>query len=165
MGLLTPNQHVKDIQQVDLDALWDAGYRGILLDLDNTFVPYGEYNPIPDKSMEWLRTAREKGFGVALYSNASRWKVELIEKQTKMFCVHKAIKPIPLKLKPCLKCLGLDVEQVITIGDQLFTDILGGNLVGMYTILVDPIHDRDFWGTKILRFMERVAGRKRLGGN
>ena len=162
MGLLQPNLHVPSIYELDLDRLWDEGFRGILLDLDNTFVPYGEYEPIPERSMKWLQGARDKGFKVALYSNASRWKVEVIREQTGMFCVHKAIKPFPFKLQPCLANLILDKKQVVIIGDQLFTDILGGNLLGIYTILVDPIHERDFWGTKVLRFMERVAGRKRL---
>lgn len=162
MGFLKPKLHVRSIYSLDLDKLWDEGFRGILLDLDNTFVPYGEYKPIPEESMRWLQRARDKGFKVALYSNASRWKVEVIHEQTGMFCVHKAIKPFPLKLGACLNSLGMDRKQVVTIGDQLFTDILGGNLFGIYTILVDPTHDRDFWGTKVLRFMERLAGRKRL---
>jgi hypothetical protein len=162
LGFLEPKLHVRSIYALDLDKLWDEGFRGILLDLDNTFVPYGEYKPIPSESMRWLQRARDRGFKVALYSNASRWKVEVIREQTGMFCVHKAIKPFPFKLKACLNSLGLDRRKVVTIGDQLFTDILGGNLFGMYTILVDPIHDRDFLGTKILRFMERIAGRKRV---
>jgi hypothetical protein len=157
---LTPNLHVRDIHSIDLDELWNHGFRGILLDLDNTFVPYGHYQPLPKESSQWLQKVKDKGFKVALYSNASRWKVDLIFKQTGMFCVYKAIKPLPLKLRPCLRYLGMDKTLVVTIGDQLFTDILGGNLVGMYTILVDPIHDRDFWGTKVLRFMERCVGRK-----
>ena len=154
--------HVRDIHSIDLDALREAGYRGILIDLDNTLVPYGEYDPIPKESMDWLQKAAGKGFKVALYSNASKWKVDLIRRQTDIFCVDKAIKPFPLKLNICLDNLGIEKSRTVTIGDQLFTDILGGNLAGMYTILVDPVHRSDFWGTKILRFMERVAGRKPL---
>ena len=154
--------HVQDIFSIDLDKLWGEGFRGILLDLDNTFVPYGEYEPIPDDSMKWLQKVSDKGFKVVLYSNASRWKVDLFVKQTGMYGVHKAIKPLPLKLKQCLSHFGLEKSQVVTIGDQLFTDILGGNIAGIFTILVEPTHERDFWGTKILRFMERCAGRKPL---
>ena len=162
MGILKPNMHVQDIHAIDIDRLWDEGYRGILLDLDNTFVPYGEYEPIPEKSMEWLRNAEEKGFKVALYSNATRRKVDIINRQTGMFCVYRAVKPLPLKLKQCLEYLDMKKDKVVIIGDQLFTDILGGNIAGIYTILVEPTHEKDFWGTKILRFMERCAGRKPL---
>jgi HAD superfamily phosphatase (TIGR01668 family) len=154
--------HVRDIQSIDLDALWASGYRGILIDLDNTLVPYGHYDPIPDESLEWLKKALSIGFKLALYSNASKWKVDLIRKQLGMFCVHKAIKPFPLKLNVCLENIDVPKEKTVTIGDQLFTDILGGNWAGMFTILVEPIHKRDFLGTKILRFLERVAGRKPL---
>ncbi len=162
MGILKPDMHIRDIHHLDLDALWDKGYRGILLDLDNTFVPYGEYKPIPEESMEWLKRVREKGFTVAIYSNATKWKTDLIAEQTGLFCAHKALKPLTIKLKQCLKCLGCDKSKVVTIGDQLFTDILGGNLAGLFTILVEPVHEKDFWGTKILRALERIAGRKAL---
>ncbi len=164
MGFLKPNLHVQDIYTIDLDSLWEAGYRGMLLDLDNTLVPYGEYDPIPEDAMKWLEKVKEKGFKYALYSNATKWKVDLIRKQTGMFCVHRAYKPWPLKLGPCMRNLDLPKAQVLTIGDQMFTDILGGNMSGIYTILVEPTHEKDFWGTKILRFMERCAGRKPLKG-
>ena len=157
--------HVWNIHAIDLDDLWGRGYRGILLDLDNTLVPYGSYKPIPEDTKLWLQRVKEKGFKVALYSNATRWKVDLFHDQTGVFSVHRAIKPLPLKLKRCLQHLELEKNQVVTVGDQLFTDILGGNLAGIYTILVEPTHERDFWGTKILRFLERMVGRKPLNAD
>lgn len=162
MRNLIPDKHVKDIHSIDLDELWDQGFRGLLLDLDNTFVPYGKYNPVPDESYHWLNSVIEKGFKVAIYSNATKWKVDVVTENTGLFGVHKAMKPFTFKLGTCLKNLELEKEKVVIIGDQLFTDILGGNIAGVYTILVEPLDEKEFWGTKVLRFMEWAAGRKPL---
>ena len=67
----------------------------------------------------------------------------------------------PDALHEGLRVLGSDAHNAL-VGDQLFTDILGGNLVGFYTVLVDPIVDREFLTTRLLRRLERVV-RKRLG--
>jgi predicted HAD superfamily phosphohydrolase YqeG len=53
--------------------------------------------------------------------------------------------------------MGTPARQTALIGDQLFTDILGGNLVGMYTILVDPLSSQEFPTTKLVRRLERLV--------
>lgn len=70
--------------------------------------------------------------------------------------VKGRLKPRKSAFRPALELLGVAPERAAVIGDQIFTDILGGNRLGLYTILVRPLSRREFFGTKISRIFERM---------
>jgi len=151
-----PSYRYKTLADVPIEELAAEGIRGVLLDIDNTLVPYGEYDRIPARNLEWLKRAEAVGVKVLLYSNASQWKIDRIGAVSGLSGVPKAYKPSWRLLDRALAILGATKDQVIMVGDQLCTDILGGNWCGVKTVLVEPIVEKDWPGTKILRLIEWI---------
>jgi len=151
-----PSYRYKTLADVPIEELAAEGIRGVLLDIDNTLVPYGEYERIPARNLEWLKRAEAVGVKVLLYSNASQWKIDRIGAVSGLSGVPKAYKPSWRLLDRALAILGATKDQVIMVGDQLCTDILGGNWCGVKTVLVEPIVEKDWPGTKILRLIEWI---------
>jgi hypothetical protein len=71
--------------------------------------------------------------------------------------VAKALKPLPFGFKSAMKRHGATPSNTAVIGDQMFTDILGGNLLGIKTVLVLPLSESDLPHTLVLRRLERLA--------
>ena len=156
MKSFQPSYRYKTLADVPIEELAAEGIRGVLLDIDNTLVPYGEYDRIPARNLEWLKRAEAVGVKVLLYSNASQWKIDRIGAVSGLSGVPKAYKPSWRLLDRALAILGATKDQVIMVGDQLCTDILGGNWCGVKTVLVEPIVEKDWPGTKILRLIEWI---------
>ena len=150
-----PSYRYKSLADVPVEELALKGKVGALLDIDNTLLPYGQYDEIPAENLKWLQRAEKAGLKVILYSNATQRKIEHMKKVCGLDGVPKAYKPGWARLKFALEMLGgVSKNQVVMIGDQFCTDILGGSLCGVDTILVEPLTDKDWWGTKILRVIE-----------
>ncbi|MDD3705135.1 MAG: HAD hydrolase-like protein [Clostridiaceae bacterium] len=73
----------------------------------------------------------------------------------KLPAVYKAIKPSKTAFRRAMKLMNSVPANTAVIGDQIFTDVLGGNRLGLYTILVAPISDKEFIWTRIIRKLER----------
>ena len=157
MNRFKPDHRYSSLSDIPIEEFARKGKRGALLDIDNTLVAYGEYEKIPPENLEWLKRAEASGVKCLLYSNASQWKIELIQKVANIPGVPKAYKPSSMQLGKALSILGCTKDEALMIGDQWCTDILGGSLVGMETILVEPLTENDWCGTKILRFIEWFA--------
>ncbi|MFD1677756.1 YqeG family HAD IIIA-type phosphatase [Alicyclobacillus fodiniaquatilis] len=159
MGLwqsLTPNEYVASIYDIDLERLWRDGKRLILTDLDNTLVPWNHPH-VPEALKTWLEAAHARGFHVCILSNNSSSRVDDFAKISGLPAIGAARKPKATGFRKALKRFSMQPEQAIMIGDQLFTDIRGGNRMGLYTILVLPIDPTEWWGTRIVRNFERIA--------
>lgn len=154
MRLFKPSHRYNSLADVPIEELAARGIRGVLLDIDNTLVFYGQYDTLPPQNELWLRRAEACGVKVVLYSNASQWKITRITQVSGLRGVPKAYKPSFHQLDNALKLLGAGKHEVVMIGDQLCTDVLGGNLCNVETILVEPLAEKDWWGTKILRMIE-----------
>ncbi|KXG43145.1 YqeG family HAD IIIA-type phosphatase [Tepidibacillus decaturensis] len=149
-----PNLHVKSIYDIDLQALKKAGITSIITDLDNTLVEADspEYTP---KLVKWLDDLQEMGFKVMIVSNNNKTRVSEFADPLTVPYIYKARKPFKNAFHKALELLGSTVNETVVIGDQLLTDVLGGNRIGLYTILVVPISKKEGLGTKINRFFER----------
>ncbi|MHB9004708.1 MAG: YqeG family HAD IIIA-type phosphatase [Coriobacteriia bacterium] len=162
-NLLTPDLYVTDVHRIDLDALADAGIDTLLVDLDNTLLPR-DTNVVPDALRTWAATLAERGFKVCLVSNNWHDRVHDVAAELGFSLVAKAIKPLPFAFLRALKLMGSRRGTAATVGDQIFTDVLGGNLLGMRSVLVQPLSDTDLPHTLLLRRIERfvLAGRRPL---
>lgn len=157
MRRLVPSLFVESVYEIDLEQLKSRGVRGILTDLDNTLVRWDEPDATP-KILQWLDHVRDTyGIKVCIVSNNNHSRVERFAKPLNIPFVASAKKPSNLPFRRGLDVLGTKPEETVVIGDQLFTDVLGGNRMGLYTILVAPVGEKEFIGTKVLRAMERVA--------
>jgi len=157
MRRLIPSLHVQSVYDIDLDALKARGVKAIITDLDNTLVRWDEPDATPELT-KWLDHVRdEHGLAVCIVSNNNDQRVEMFAKPLNIPWIAKARKPKNEPFRRALDVLGTKREQTVVIGDQMFTDVLGGNRMGMYTILVLPVGEKEFIGTKVLRLMERIA--------
>ena len=154
MSLLRPDRYFTDVHAIDLDALRRAGIDGLLVDIDNTILPR-DTNVITPEAARWAANLKRRGFRVCLISNNWHERVYLLAGELGFDIVAKAVKPLPFAFRAALRRVGLRARQCAVIGDQLFTDILGGNLLGATTILVRPLSTSDLPHTLALRLLER----------
>lgn len=163
MGLFTPDIYLVDVHSIDLDSLKRQGIEALLIDLDNTLLPR-DRDDVPDALREWAHALADQGFKVCLVSNNWHEKVSIVADELGFDLVAKAIKPLPFAFWRALRRLGVSRRHAAVVGDQLFTDMLGGNLLGMMTILVTPLSATDLPHTLMLRRIESriLAGRKPL---
>lgn len=152
----TPRLRVKTIYEIPLDELWENGVRGIITDLDNTLVGAKEPLATPELIV-WLELVKQKGFKVVIVSNNGELRVRNFAEPLQIPFIHRAKKPSNAAFHKALKWMELSTEQTVVVGDQMLTDVLGGNRMGLHTILVLPIAllDEGFF-TKVNRRIEKV---------
>ena len=160
MSILSPKRYVSRVERIDLDALWAAGKRAIMLDRDNTLVPR-DRACAPDSVAAWLDHARDLGFKLYMVSN--NWHRDQVERSAAELGLDSicfACKPLPFALTRALARMGVAREAAVLIGDQLYTDVWSANLAGVDSILVKPQTHVDLWYTRIFRIFERGALRR-----
>lgn len=156
---LAPDYYVKSVYDLDLDALYARGIRAIITDLDNTLVSWDD--PLPNAGLlEWLKKVQDKGFSVYIVSNNSQERVRKFAQAFGVPAISKAVKPRRRAFRMACEAMGVTLAETAVIGDQIFTDVLGGNRLGVFTILVVPVSDKEFIGTKIMRKLESLVLRK-----
>lgn len=149
-----PNQHVQDIFEITPEKLKQKGIKGIITDLDNTLVAWDVPDATPE-IIEWFQQMEEHHIQVTIISNNKEKRVRLFSEPLKTPFVYSARKPFVKAFKKAAKEMALHKDEIVVIGDQLMTDVLGGNRAGFYTILVVPIVQTDGLWTRINRQMER----------
>lgn len=159
MDILIPDMYQKSIYSINYEKLYNCGIRCLLFDLDNTCVPYVEKVP-SKKLIDLIDYLKDMGFKVILFSNATKKRLEVFKNTLVVDCSYSSRKPSKRKFLKVLKMYNFDLSEVAIIGDQLFTDILGGNRVGIKTILVNPMSKKDMPLTFIFRILERGQFKK-----
>jgi HAD superfamily phosphatase (TIGR01668 family) len=152
--VLKPKARLKSVNSITPQWLGERGLKAVLLDLDNTVIPYKSYGEAPEGLVEWLKTLKEAGFQVMLVSNGSRRRVRYWREKLEIPGFGPAGKPW-FGFRKALRQLGLTPRKVAVVGDQLFTDVLGGNLIGAYTVLVPPLSKKELGYTRLVRRLER----------
>lgn len=138
MPLFYPTLYRRRITDVTSDDLRRLGVRGVLLDVDNTLTTHDNPN-LTAEVREWLDNMQAKGFFLLIVSNNVEERVApFAEKIGLPFCAH-ARKPLPYGYRKAAASLGLPKKECVAIGDQIFTDILGANLTGIPSVLLEPI--------------------------
>jgi len=154
IDLFCPDECVGSVLDIDLDNLWERGFRALIMDLDNTLLAW-ETDEIPAEARQWIERARAKGFKLCIASNGRSGRVMRIARTLGVPAIPKAIKPRKRPFRRALEILGTAPEATVVIGDQLFTDVLGGNRMDLYTILINPMSKEELGTTKIVRKVER----------
>ena len=161
MSLVRPWRRECAITDVDVDELAASGVRCVLFDRDNTVVPR-DTGVAPEPVMDWICRVREAGIALCMVSNNFHsQQVEASAAELGCAVVHHAMKPAPFAVRRALALVGVDASEAVLIGDQVFTDVMAGNLAGVRTILVEPQSTSDLWYTHIFRVFERAIGARR----
>ncbi len=160
MNYYIPDMYQKSIYHIDYDKLLDSGIKCILFDLDNTCVPYKDKEP-NKRLMELFETLKDMNFKLVLFSNAPKRRVAPFKRGLNVDALARAGKPSKKNFLKILKMFKYELSDVAIVGDQLYKDILGGNKVGIMTILVNPMSTDDMFFTKyFIRPLEKIKYNK-----
>ena len=142
--------------------LRDQNIRLLMLDFDNTIVPYTTSTPTREMT-DWLRMMNGSDIQMCVVSNSKRERVKLFCADYGLDCITHANKPFSRGIRQCLAKYDIPAEQAALVGDQIYTDTLGGNGCGVRPILVKAIDNHNFW-LKARHVLEKpfiYAARKR----
>ncbi len=161
--MLRPDLYYRSVHDMDLAGLRDAGVTALLVDLDNTLLRRNS-GQVTDEAKRWVAQAAETGLSVCIVSNNWHERVAGVAAELGAPIVAKALKPLPHAFRRALALTGASPAQAAVVGDQVFTDVLGGNLIGATTVLVVPLSSSDLPHTRVLRTLERwlLADRRPL---
>ncbi len=151
-----PHEYVNNVYEIDYEKLKNKGITGLIFDLDNTLAPFDIEKPTKE-ILDFINKLIADGFKVCLVSNNKGKRVEIFNSDMKLPFVSKAGKPKKKGILNGISQLNLELNEVVMIGDQMFTDIWVGNRLGIYTILVKPICERDEFTVKLKRGTEKIV--------
>ncbi|MFD1736647.1 YqeG family HAD IIIA-type phosphatase [Bacillus salitolerans] len=152
--MFLPSQQVKSIFDINPTDLKEKGIKGIITDLDNTLVEWDRPDATPELK-NWFQSMIENNIIVTIVSNNNEERVKAFADPVNIPFIFRAKKPMTRAFKQALINMNLRQNEVVVIGDQLLTDVLGGNRMGIYTILVVPISQSDGFVTRFNRKVER----------
>jgi len=144
------------------DILEERGIRLLMLDFDNTIVPYT--TSIPEPLMEqWLLDMKQTDIEVCVVSNSKKNRVKIFCDIYGIPCITHAKKPFTKGIRECLAKFNIPASQAALVGDQIYTDTLGANAAGVTPILVKAIDNHNFWlkARHVLELPFIFAARKR----
>ena len=152
---ISADDYFEKIEDITHEYLLARNITGIVLDIDNTIIIDGE-TEISQSALRWLRSIE---LPVCLLSNGEERRVKMFADSLGLSYVSRANKPFRKGYIRAAKLLGIkDFAKITVIGDQLFSDILGGNMTGCHTIKVEPIDETaDPLAVKVKRWFERFA--------
>ena len=150
---LYPNQHLKKVEQITIQFLEKNNIKALILDVDNTLIDYNR--TMKESVIQWAKDLKKQGIKLYILSNTNhKEKVEEVANKLEVPYRNLAKKPLKAGFLKVQKELQEKPENIAVVGDQIFTDVIGGNRCNMYTILVDPINPKDFWYTAWKRPLE-----------
>lgn len=158
-----PNIYLTNVQEITIGFLIRNKIKALILDVDNTLIDYDEN--LSEKIIEWSKQLQGQGIKMYILSNTNKEKkvkkvAEKLEIPYEMF----AKKPFKKGFLKVQKTLNIKPKNIAVVGDQIFTDVIGGNRCDMFTILVDPVDKKDYWYTAWKRPFENKLKKKIVKG-
>ena len=154
-----PNAYFNKVEEITIEFLQKNKLKALILDVDNTLIDY--HKNLSEQVIKWAKDLKGQGTKLYILSNTNdKSKVEKVAKELDLPYVYLAKKPFKSGFLKVKKALGMNPENIGVVGDQIFTDILGGNRCEMFTILVDPINEKDYWYTAWKRPIENKIKKK-----
>lgn len=151
---LQPDWMVNSVFQLSPDFLRQRGKEAIIFDIDNTLVSHDTPLPTPEIA-DFLKKFTDEGIKVALLSNNAKGRVDKFCSKLDILFLFRACKPLKWGFRRILRQLGVSPENAVIAGDQLFTDVWGGNRMGCYTVLVTPIKPAETRFVALKRRLEK----------
>ena len=151
-----PKEYLDSAYIIDFEKMYEMGYRGVIFDIDNTLVPHGE--PADERSIFFFRYLKKIGFKCVLMSNNKEPRVKMFFDEVEAdHYIYKAGKPGVKSYQKSMALMETDTSNTLFVGDQIFTDIYGANLAGIYSILVKPMHPKEEIQIVLKRYLEKIV--------
>ena len=151
-----PDWRVHILEEIDPERLRMRGIKGAILDIDNTLVP--PHTPVADeRAKQFVKRLQDAGLKVCIVSNNIYERAQRFSNSLQIPFVCDGTKPNAGPFYKAMDLLGQAPEHIVVIGDQVFTDVWGGNRMGMMTVLVDPICQDENHFIKWKRRMEKLV--------
>lgn len=155
MSIFRPTLMKKRITGITPELLKSMNIKAVLLDVDNTITSYVSKTPFPG-SIELIRSIEKEGIKVYIVSNnRSKKRISAVAEKFSLPFVNIAMKPLPLGFIRAKLKLKVKFKECLVVGDQVFTDVLGANLCGMQSVLLEPIEVESGWTFKVRRHFEK----------
>ena len=160
MKSLYPNIYLNKVEEITIQTLIKNKIKLLILDVDNTLIDY--YKNLSEEVINWAKEMKGQGIKLYILSNTNNEeKVKTVAQKLDIPYKHFAMKPLKRGLKYVQKETNIKPENIAVVGDQIFTDVLGGNRSKMFTILVEPIDSKkDYWYTAWKRPIENKIKNK-----
>ena len=139
-----PKYIFKEITDISADFLSEHEIRLLLMDFDNTMLPYTTNVPT-ENLLRWIQEMKAAGVTLCIVSNSHKDRIPNFSEKYQVPCVIRALKPGGRGIREAMKRFHMDRKQTALVGDQIFTDVLGANLAGVSSIAVKSIHNHTFW--------------------
>lgn len=157
--ILYPNDFLKSVTEISYDYLNERKIRALILDVDNTLIDFDRR--LSPEIIEWANNLKSNGIKMIILSNSNhKEKVKEVANKLNIKYEYFGMKPLKKGFKKVQKILKIENKNIAVVGDQIFTDIIGANRMKMYSILVEPIAEKDFFVTKIKRPIENYIKEK-----
>lgn len=152
--LIMPHEFALSVFDITPEKLKEKGIRGIITDLDNTLIEWDRADATEDL-IAWFQQMKDAGIQVVILSNNKEARVKKFADPVGIPYIFQAQKPLGKGFKRALALLDMKPEEVLMLGDQMLTDMMGANRSRLYTILVKPVAQSDGFVTRFNRFIER----------
>ena len=150
-----PDEYLDSTYQIDFEKYYNAGYRGVIFDIDNTLVPHGA--PADERAVELFNRLKALGFKTVLLSNNKEPRVKMFfDGVSADYYIYKADKPSRKNYQKAMELIGCNKSNTLFVGDQIFTDVYGANLAEIHSILVKPIHPKEEIQIVLKRIPEKL---------
>ena len=139
-----PRIKARTVTDLSPQLLQQRGIALLMLDFDNTIVPYTTSKPTLEMAA-WLKAMQASGIGLCVVSNSRKPRVVEFCKQYGLDCITHAKKPFSRGIRACLTRFSLEPARCALVGDQIYTDVLGANCAGVQSVLISAIHNHTIW--------------------
>lgn len=153
LDLFIPDIYAQSVYTINYKKLKKNGIKCLLFDLDNTLAPYKVNEP--DQNVKELFHRLEQDFKVIIISNSGKNRLRPFKEVLNVDVAFSSKKPLKTKYKKILSLYKFKIDEVACIGDQLLTDMLGANRMGLTSILVNRVASYEMFPTKVNRFFEK----------
>jgi len=156
---LYPDLYLNNVKEISIELLKEHKIQGLILDIDNTLINYDK--ELLDGVKQWCDNLKKEGIRICILSNTNKVnKVKKVADILNLEYEYFAHKPSKKGFKKAKEILKLEEKNIAVVGDQIFTDVLGGKRSNMQTILTKPIDKRDILITRIKRPLEKIVIKK-----
>jgi HAD superfamily phosphatase (TIGR01668 family) len=154
--LLKPHIKLDSVTDITLEILKKYNITDLILDVDNTLSTHHGH-VLTDGLEDWLKLMTENNIGLMVLSNSKEARVKPFAEKIGLPFISLVLKPLPFGYIRALKAMGSKRKNTAIVGDQIFTDVLGGSFVGVKKILLTPIKLETTAGFKFKRKIEKLV--------
>lgn len=157
--ILYPNKLVTSVREITPEFLKENNIKALILDVDNTLINYSQ--ELSENVKDWVKQMKGNGIKLYILSNTNdKQKVGKVSEKLDIPYRNLAKKPFKKGFLKVQEILQEKPENIAAVGDQIFTDVIGGNRCKMFTILVEPIQKKEYWYTRWKRPIENLIKNK-----